>query len=217
MRYPVNELFTTIQGEGSFTGTPATFVRLQGCPVGCAWCDTKHTWFLNEEHVVSDLDLDETGESDRYAWMESDRIISRTDTRHVVLTGGEPCLYDLTELTSRLLDKAHSVQIETSGTHEVRAHPDTFVTVAPKVGMPGGFSLSDSALARANEIKMPVGRMRDISVLEDLLERRRIPATTPIYLAPLSMSKKATELCVAEAIKHDWHLSIQTHKFLGLR
>ena len=44
MQYPINEMFQTLQGEGYFTGVPAIFIRLQGCPVGCAWCDTKHTY-----------------------------------------------------------------------------------------------------------------------------------------------------------------------------
>ncbi len=44
MQYPINEMFQTLQGEGYFTGVPAIFIRLQGCPVGCSWCDTKHTW-----------------------------------------------------------------------------------------------------------------------------------------------------------------------------
>ncbi len=52
-RYPVNELFETLQGEGSFTGVPAIFVRLQGCPVGCPWCDTRHTWDLRPEAETS--------------------------------------------------------------------------------------------------------------------------------------------------------------------
>ncbi len=54
MQYPINEMFQTLQGEGYFTGVPAIFIRLQGCPVGCAWCDTKHTWEkLEDREVVS--------------------------------------------------------------------------------------------------------------------------------------------------------------------
>jgi 7-carboxy-7-deazaguanine synthase len=53
MQYPINEMFQTLQGEGYFTGVPAIFIRLQGCPVGCAWCDTKHTWDKLEDREVS--------------------------------------------------------------------------------------------------------------------------------------------------------------------
>lgn len=51
MQYPINEMFQTLQGEGYFTGVPAIFIRLQGCPVGCAWCDTKHTEKLEDREV----------------------------------------------------------------------------------------------------------------------------------------------------------------------
>ena len=58
MQYPINEMFQTLQGEGYFTGVPAIFIRLQGCPVGCAWCDTKHTWdkLADRHHRASGLD-----------------------------------------------------------------------------------------------------------------------------------------------------------------
>lgn len=53
MQYPINEMFQTLQGEGYFTGVPAIFIRLQGCPVGCARCDTKHTQDKLEDREVS--------------------------------------------------------------------------------------------------------------------------------------------------------------------
>ena len=52
-KLPVNELFATVQGEGAYTGTPAVFVRLQGCNVGCPWCDTKHTWTVDPDNAIS--------------------------------------------------------------------------------------------------------------------------------------------------------------------
>ena len=55
--YKINELFETIQGEGSFTGQPSIFIRLQGCPVACSWCDTKHTWEINLDQQVSASDM----------------------------------------------------------------------------------------------------------------------------------------------------------------
>ena len=67
MQYPINEMFQTLQGEGYFTGVPAIFIRLQGCPVGCAWCDTKHTWEKLEDREVSLFSiLAKTKESDKW-------------------------------------------------------------------------------------------------------------------------------------------------------
>lgn len=98
MHYPINEIFQTIQGEGIFTGLPAIFVRLQGCPVGCPWCDTRHTWVVDPAREVGkEAVLDRSNESDCWSQLSTTQIIkSFTDlgyqARHVVITGGEPCL-----------------------------------------------------------------------------------------------------------------------------
>mgnify|MGYP003664071811 FL=1 len=55
--YKINEIFETLQGEGSFTGQPSIFIRLQGCPVGCSWCDTKHTWEVSPEKEVEQKNI----------------------------------------------------------------------------------------------------------------------------------------------------------------
>ena len=108
MQYPINEMFQTLQGEGYFTGVPAIFIRLQGCPVGCAWCDTKHTWDKLADREVSLFSiLAKTKESDKWGPASSEdllAIIGRQGwtARHVVITGGEPCIHDLTPLTSLL-------------------------------------------------------------------------------------------------------------------
>jgi len=63
----INEVFETIQGEGFFTGVPAIFIRLQGCPVECSWCDTKQTWVIDLEKETSlDRVVNKKQESD--AW-----------------------------------------------------------------------------------------------------------------------------------------------------
>ena len=89
--------------------------------------------------------------------------------RFAVLTGGEPCLYDLHELSSALLAAGYQVQIETSGTSEILTHAQTWVTVSPKIGMKGGLPVLVSALERANEIKHPVATERHIEELDALL------------------------------------------------
>ena len=65
--YKINEIFQTIQGEGYFTGVPSVFVRLQVCPVGCAWCDTKQTWTAEaqDETTLGDIMLKQ---SDSPTW-----------------------------------------------------------------------------------------------------------------------------------------------------
>ncbi|BCX40915.1 7-carboxy-7-deazaguanine synthase [Escherichia coli] len=77
MQYPINEMFQTLQGEGYFTGVPAIFIRLQGCPVGCAWCDTKHTWDKFEDREVSPYSiLAKTKESDKWGATSSEDLLA---------------------------------------------------------------------------------------------------------------------------------------------
>lgn len=144
MHYPINEIFQTLQGEGVFTGVPAIFVRLQRCPVGCSWCDTKHTWEQDPEKICpADVMINKTQEDDRWASLSAQDIIMQFTAqdyaaRHVVITGGEPCLYDLQPLTAALEAEGWQCQIETSGTQPVLCSEKTWVTVSPKVNMRGG-------------------------------------------------------------------------------
>jgi 7-carboxy-7-deazaguanine synthase len=220
---PLNEIFESIQGEGSFTGAPSIFVRLQGCPVGCAWCDTKHSWFLDESHQTSfEKVVAKGGDGDSWCYVEVESLVEHLKTyqaRHIVLTGGEPCLYDLTELTGQLLANGFSCQIETSGTFEVKVHDRCHVTVSPKVAMKGGYEILDQALNRANEIKHPVAMQRHIDELDQLLSRLTPQqlATKKIYLQPISQQNRATKLAIDTCIARNWWLSIQTHKYLDIQ
>ena len=222
MQYPINEMFQTLQGEGYFTGVPAIFIRLQGCPVGCAWCDTKHTWDKLADREVSLFSiLAKTKESDKWGPASSEdllAIIGRQGwtARHVVITGGEPCIHDLTPLTSLLEQNGFSCQIETSGTHEVRCTPHTWVTVSPKVAMRGGMAVLTSALRRANEIKHPVARERDIAALDALLATLGEALPQVVALQPISCKEGATRLCIDTCLARNWRLSMQTHKYLHI-
>ena len=218
--FPINEIFESVQGEATYTGSPSLFIRFQGCPVGCGWCDTKHTW---EVELGGDIKINammsKQCDSSSYAYMtihDIQKVVDAHKARHIVLTGGEPCLYDLWMLCRHLESMGRSVQVETSGTHPIRVPASTFVTVSPKLDMPGGLLVLQEALERANEIKFPVGKEADVQKLLD----RVIPFVdddTPIWLQPLSQSKSATALCVKAATEHGWNISIQTHKFIGVR
>ncbi|MEW6484982.1 MULTISPECIES: 7-carboxy-7-deazaguanine synthase QueE [Tatumella] len=222
MLYPINEMFQTLQGEGFYTGVPAIFIRLQGCPVGCSWCDTKHTWekFADNEVPVGDI-LIKTVESEQWGNAEPLtllKIISEQQwtARHVVITGGEPAIYDLRPLTTALEAFGYSCQIETSGTHPIQCSDNTWVTVSPKVNMRGGYDVLTPALIRADEIKHPVARERDIEALEQLLAQVQDDKSRIIALQPISCKKEATELCISACIARNWRLSMQTHKYLNI-
>lgn len=224
---PVNEVFYTIQGEARWTGTPAVFLRLQGCPVGCPWCDTKHTWELDPGDEQSPGYVKgKVEDAPSWAFMTPSEIVdyclslpSKVHVRHLVVTGGEPALYDLRPLCEAMERVAIKVQVETSGTEPLLVSDRAWVTVSPKIDMPGGRKVLRVSVRRANEIKMPVGKPADIEKLDELLNRcfddDKVSPT--IWLQPLSQSPKATGLCVSVALDRGWQVSLQTHKYLGVR
>jgi 7-carboxy-7-deazaguanine synthase len=225
-QYLVNEIFYTIQGEARFTGHPSVFVRLQGCGVGCPWCDTKHTWDRHARDIVSiDAMLAKTGDGASYAAMTAQEIIDSAikmagrKPALLTITGGEPAEQPLNELTTLIAKNGIHPQLETSGTEELDVSPDTWVTLSPKIDMPNRKPIQRQAVFRANEIKMPVGKQRDVEILKAFLQEFRdvIGPRQNIWLQPLSQNPKATQLCVDTAMANGWHLSMQTHKYIGVR
>lgn len=225
----VNEIFETIQGEGSWTGAPSIFIRLQGCPVGCPWCDTKHTWEVLPEKVSSsDVILLKQGDDDRYFSTNSEDLLHLIkqqgySAKHIVITGGEPCMFDLNDLTQAALNDGYSVQIETSGTYEVKCADATWVTVSPKINMKAGMPVLMQAMLRANEIKHPIAMQKHIDELDQLLLAAQTKAKLDgktykptIYIQPISQQQRATELAVETCIKRNWRLSVQLHKYIGV-
>ncbi|MBS3797813.1 7-carboxy-7-deazaguanine synthase QueE [Pseudoalteromonas sp. BDTF-M6] len=219
--YQINEIFETIQGEASFTGTPSIFVRLQGCPVGCSWCDTKQTWDAKDSYVVSlTQTVEKKSDSEHWAKADAEDILALFQTRgyrakHVVITGGEPCLFDLNPLCELLHQHGYSTQIETSGTFEIKAPAQTWVTVSPKINMRGGYEVLASAMKRANEIKHPVAMQKHVDELEALFKATGVHPRL-VYLQPISQKAKATKLAIDTCIKKNWRLSVQVHKYLGI-
>jgi 7-carboxy-7-deazaguanine synthase len=220
MTYAVNEVFDSLQGEGAHTGRPCTFLRLQGCPVGCPWCDTKYTW-SNGLPASWDNIVAKTAKTpdERCATLFVDELVRHMRERaprHVVISGGEPAIYDLLPLTDGLLHAGKTCQVETSGTHKLSIHANAWVTCSPKVNMPGGYAVREDVLQRADEIKMPVGKGRDVELLR-MHVLPHIRPGIPIYLQPLSCSSRATAVCIEQATRNGWMVSLQTHQLAGLR
>lgn len=221
MLYPINEIFYSLQGEATFAGLPSVFIRLQGCQVGCAFCDTKHTWNI-EIHDIVEIDeiINKVNDSAKFANFSHDQLLHEItkypNCRHVVFTGGEPARYDLAPIMNTLESMGYTTQIETSATEELNITDKTWVTVSPKINMPGQKTLKANVITRANEIKMPVGRASDIQKLKDFIQEYTV-VNTPIWLQPISCNKTATQLCVETALQNNWRVSLQIHKFLGTR
>ena len=219
--YKVNEVFETIQGEASFTGCPSIFIRLQGCPVGCAWCDTKQTWHTSDTYLVTlDETVEKKADSDHFANCSAEDLLrlirdKQYLARHIVITGGEPCMYDLNPLCDLLHENGYTTQIETSGTFEILAPEKTWVTVSPKINMRGGYDVLTSAMLRANEIKHPVAMMRHVEELENLFNRVGHQPEL-VYLQPISQKAKATRLAIEVCKEKNWRLSVQVHKYIGI-
>lgn len=104
---PVMEHFYTIQGEGFYTGNAAYFIRLAGCDVGCVWCDVKESWTVEEKQLMLIDDL--VGDALKYSG------------RLIVITGGEPLMYDLSFLTKKIKENGFQINIETSGAYPFQA------------------------------------------------------------------------------------------------
>lgn len=220
--YPINEVFQTIQGEGIYTGVPAIFIRLQGCPVGCPWCDTQHTW---EQHTKDEVSLaqvtEKTAPTAEWANASADELVMLLKQKgytatHIVITGGEPAMYDLIELGTALELAGFKLQIETSGTFPLRVTEDTWVTVSPKLDMPGGYLVRPDCMKRADEIKYPVAMQKHIDQLDKLLASCPPRAGVSIGLQPISQRPRATELAMKICIERNWRLSVQLHKYLNI-
>ncbi|MGR5295582.1 7-carboxy-7-deazaguanine synthase QueE [Vibrio mediterranei] len=221
-RFKINEMFETIQGEGMFTGVPAVFIRLQICNVGCSWCDTKQTWEANDEDQRSFGEIiTKQGDSPTWSDVDAAEIVAmyqsqKFNAKHIVITGGEPCEYDLTALCEAFEAIGCRCQIETSGTSEIRVTPETWVTVSPKVAMKGKLPVLPSSLERADEIKHPVATQKNIDQLDELLQGVKLNSDVVIALQPISQKPRATELCIETCIQRNWRLSVQTHKYLSI-
>jgi len=222
MTYRINEIFETLQGEGTFTGVPSIFIRLQGCPVGCPWCDTQHTWETRAEDEVSVATMmAKTDATSQWAAMSASDIVAEIrkqgyQAKHVVITGGEPAMFDLLPLANALEAQGLQLQIETSGTFELKVTEGTWVTVSPKLDMPGGYLVRADAMARANEIKHPIAMQKHIDALDALLAHNPVREDVQICLQPISQRPRATELAMQTCIARNWRLSVQLHKYLNI-
>ena len=197
---PVVETFHSLQGEGHHCGRSAFFIRLAGCKVGCTWCDTKHSWPL-ENHPRRSID----------ALAQEAVEAARNGAAFTVITGGEPLHHDLSRLTDVLAEHGNETHLETSGVDRLSGSPD-WITLSPKRHSPPRTEL----LQRCDELKVIVHEQDDLSFAEEMASETG-PGTV-LLLQPGWQSEDGQRLSIEHVrCQRRWKLGLQTHKWLGLR
>lgn len=191
MKYRINEIFYSLQGEGYHTGRAAVFIRFSGCNMRCPFCDTDFSLFteMTAEQIVA----------------EAVRLFPVKTERFCVLTGGEPSLQVDTELVRALHAEGFYIAMETNGTHAVPEQIE-WVTCSPKEG-------GHVVLDFASEVKVVMVGYGDV---ENRIERLRDEiAADYYYLQPCSCQNTAE---VVDYIQSHpwWKLSLQTHKMINI-
>ena len=196
-KLPIMETFYTVQGEGFYSGRPAFFIRVAGCDVGCVWCDVKESWDTNDHEILSVANLV--------------KQVAESGTNFVVITGGEPAMYDLTYLTQEIHQLNIEIAVETSGAYELKGEYD-WICLSPKKFK----SPLDSVISRAHELKVVVFNKSDIEWAET--HAKRVPAHCKLYMqAEWEKKMKMYELILSYITKNpQWSISVQTHKYLGV-
>lgn len=191
------EEFYTIQGEGYNTGKAAYFIRIGGCDVGCHWCDVKESWDANI-HPLTPVE----------------KIIENViayKAHSVVVTGGEPLIYNLDELTRQLKQNAIETFIETSGAYPLSGHWD-WICLSPKKTMPP----KPEIYAQANELKVIVFNKHDLKWAEEQAEN--VSKSCYLYLQPEWSKHKQLLPEIIDYVKAHpkWMISLQTHKYMNI-
>jgi len=194
---PVMEDFYTLQGEGFHQGKAAYFIRLGGCDVGCVWCDVKDSW-----------------DAERHPKLKIESLISKvkkTPADIVVITGGEPLMHDLTELTKELQAAGLKTHIETSGAHPLSGSWDWICLSPKKFKAP-----LPVIVPLANELKIVVLNKSDFDWAEKYAAL--VSPSCKLFLQPeWDKAAEITPLIIDYIKAHpQWELSLQIHKYINV-
>ena len=196
-KLPVMEHFYTIQGEGYYQGRAAYFVRLGGCDVGCPWCDVKESW---DASIHPQLSVEEIVAT-----------VVESGAKICVITGGEPLMYDLNELTAELRKNNIRSHVETSGAYPARGTFD-WITVSPKRYKPP----VESILPLASELKVVINHRNDFRWAEQYAAK--VSKECKLYLSPEWEQQEEMAPEMIEYVKENqqWEISLQIHKYLNI-
>jgi 7-carboxy-7-deazaguanine synthase len=186
-------------------GRPTLFIRLSGCNLRCAFCDTPSAWEEGEELSVADI------------LSAVERVRKKLPTEWICLTGGEPLTQNVRPLCETLKKKGYSIQVETNGTQPPVSSID-WLTLSPK---PPDYTIHHACLIPVREVKLVVTRELTEEIVFDV--RKRIPTEVPLFLQPQSMEewslRKAEQILRARLIAgpEDIRLGLQLHLLYNIR
>ena len=195
-KYPIVEIFHSVQGEGFHTGVPHVFVRLGNCNLRCEWCDTDFLTYdeMSLTHII-------------------EQILS-FDCKRVIFTGGEPAMQDLSTIGSILKEYDFHLSIETNGTIPVDSIID-WICVSPKDQM---YPNSVIRQRFGNELKV-VYCGQDLSMYDELKSGFDHHYIQPLYMENDSVESNGKSFQIVEDLvkrSPGWRLSLQTHKWMGV-
>ena len=194
---PLMEHFYTIQGEGFHTGRAAYFVRLAGCDVGCVWCDVKESWDANAHPQININNILE--------------YVKDAKAEMAVITGGEPLLHQLDELTTLLQQNNIETNIETSGSSPLSGNWN-WICVSPKKFKEPLLEV----IEKANELKIVVFNKSDFEWAEKYAAL--VNENCILYLQPEWDKAEQVLPLIIDYVKQNpkWKISLQTHKYLQI-
>ena len=196
-KLPLIEDFYTLQGEGFHTGKAAYFIRIGGCDIGCYWCDTKYSWRADLNKLVSIEEI--AAKAIQYP------------ANSIVVTGGEPLMYNLDPLCNLLKKNNTKTFLETSGSHPLTGTWD-WICLSPKPNNPP----LPEILPLANELKIIIYEEKDFLWAEKYA--KLVSPKCHLFLQPEWSRRKINTPKIVEYIKNNpkWRLSLQTHKYIGI-
>jgi organic radical activating enzyme len=194
---PVVEEFFTLQGEGYQTGRAAYFIRLGGCDIGCSWCDSRFSWNPALHPMV-----------------ETAKLINHvleSGADSVVVTGGEPLMWNLDLLCNGLKNKNISTFIETSGAYPLSGSWD-WICLSPKKNMPP----EDEMCRVADELKVIIQDTTDFDWAEK--HSRMVRQECRLFLQPEWSRFENIITEIVDYIKRNpkWRISLQVHKYMHI-
>lgn len=194
---PLMEDFYTLQGEGTFQGSAAYFIRLGGCEVKCVWCDVKDSWDVNAHPRVAVAEMANRAQA--------------SGARIAVVTGGEPTMHNLDNLTQSLHAAGLRTHIESSGAYPLTGQWDWICFSPKKFKAP-----HPSFAAQANELKVVIFHKTDLQWAEQFAAQ--VGPECELYLQPEWSKEKEIVPLVVEYIKANpkWKISLQIHKYIDI-